>query len=595
MLRFSFLIIFNQLFRLQKIRFCDEYQELSANISMDERRSNTRLRDKISYLEEQSRKLARIKDELEEQVTERTRHLREQKEQMQAITENVPGVVFQFYAKNSGETGVHYVSPKMFDIFGLKHIEDPELYMQTFSSNIHEEDQQVWFDSIREVIEKQIPWRWRGRYVKPSGEIIWFEGHSIPTLRKDEIVFDGIFIDITRKIKREEERREVIRQQEQLKKLDSLKTMAGAIAHRFNNAMMAVQGNLELMELTLPDDSDEYKMVVNAAQAASGASRIGSMMLTYVGQKPLQLQELSLSDLVRESVTGLKGQFSTATTLKFTPPVHSLYCSGDEAQIKEVIESVLTNAIESLDDEGGVVEVTFGVEHYTTDSFSLPFQDEELKEGMYVYFQIQDNGHGISAGNLSQIFEPFYTTKFVGRGLGLALTVGILQAHHGAIIVDSTLGKGTTVRVLFPLVSPVTRQITPVEEGNSTVESKPSMTGNVLFADDEPIILLAGQMMLEQFGFTVYTAANGMEAVELVRSGTKFRAIVLDILMPEMDGIEAMQEIRKINPAIPILLVSGYSEDDLPLEDDQENKPDAFIAKPVRLADLREKLEMLLG
>ncbi len=562
---------------------------------MDERRSNTRLRDKITYLEEQSRKLARVKDKLEEQVAERTRHLREQKEQMQAITENVPGVVFQFYAKKSGENGVHYVSPKMLDIFGLEFIEDPELYFQTFSANIHEEDQQLWFDSIREVIEKQIPWTWKGRYVKPSGEIIWFEGHSIPTLREDEIVFDGIFIDITKKIKREEERREVIRQQEQLKKLDSLKTMAGAIAHRFNNAMMAVQGNLELMALTLPDDSDEYRMVVNAAQAASGASRIGSMMLTYVGQKPLQLQELSLSDLVRECVTGLKGQFDTSITLRFSPPDHSLYCSGDDTQIKEVIESVLTNAIESLDNEGGVVEVTFGVEHYTVDSFPLPFQDAELKEGMYVYFQIQDNGHGISAGNLSQIFEPFYTTKFVGRGLGLALTVGILQAHHGAIIVDSTLGKGTTVRVLFPLLNPVAKQVTDVVKESNSVEAKPNMGGNILFADDEPIILLAGQMMLEQFGFTVYTAANGIEAVELVRRGTELRAIVLDILMPEMDGVEAMQEIRKIDPTIPILLISGYSEDDLPLDEDLENKPDAFIAKPVRLADMQEKLEMLLG
>jgi CheY-like chemotaxis protein len=317
--------------------------------------------------------------------------------------------------------------------------------------------------------------------------------------------------------------------------------------------------------------------------------------LTYVGQKPLQLRELSLSDLVRESVTGLKGEFNAATSLKFTPPDHSLYCSGDDTQIKEVIESVLTNAIESLNDEGGMIEVTFGAEHYTTDSFSLPFQDADLREGMYAYFQIQDTGHGISAGNLSQIFEPFYTTKFVGRGLGLALTVGILQAHHGAIIVDSTLGKGTTVRVLFPLVSPVTKQITSVPKESSTVETKPSMTGNILFADDEPIILLAGQMMLEQFGFTVYTAANGLEAVEMVRSGREFRAIVLDILMPEMDGIEAMQEIRKIDPTIPILLISGYSEDDLPLDDDQENRPDAFIAKPVRLADMQEKLEMLLG
>lgn len=246
------------------------------------------------------------------------------------------------------------------------------------------------------------------------------------------------------------QQKKILLKNEQLKHLESLKTMAGAIAHRFNNAMMAVQGNLDLMTLTLPDDSEEYQMVSNAAQAAKGASQIGSMMLSYVGQQPLQLQELLFPDLAKESITALRNLFQPSISLKFTPPDQPLYCSMDKQQIKEVIEGILTNAVESLDNGSGTIEITFGTDYFTTNSFPISFQHDNLKDGMYSFCQIKDTGHGIRPEDLSQIFEPFFTTRFVGRGLGLALTVGIMQTHHGAITVESTIGTGTTVRVLLP-------------------------------------------------------------------------------------------------------------------------------------------------
>ena len=186
---------------------------------MGEKKSTAQLREKTNHLEvknqelerlvlKQSREFKKSKDRLKKQATEITLHLIDQKEQLQAITENVPGVVFQFYAKNKGEAGVHYVSPKFSEIFGIEFIEYCALFFQKFSENIHEEDKQVWLESIQEAIEKQSPWKWKGRYVKPSGENIWFEGHSIPTVRKDEIIFDGLFIDITDKIKQETELRQ---------------------------------------------------------------------------------------------------------------------------------------------------------------------------------------------------------------------------------------------------------------------------------------------------------------------------------------------------------------------------------------------------
>ncbi|MBU1454283.1 MAG: response regulator [Proteobacteria bacterium] len=413
--------------------------------------------------------------------------------------------------------------------------------------------------------------------------------NSDGTISKMEIIRD-----ITEQKAQEEQRLETSRHNEQLKRLASLKTMAGAIAHRFNNAMAGVQGNLELMAARLTDDSSEYQMASNALQAARGASQVGSMMLSYVGQKPLQVEDASLADLVRESVTVLKRNLQPSISLKFTPPDRPLYCSIDPLQIKEVIENIVTNAVESLDNGSGKIEITFGQDYFTTDTFPLFFQESNLKDDMYAYCQIKDSGHGVSPENLQHIFEPFYTTRFVGRGLGLALTAGIMQTHRGAITIESTPERGTTVRVLLPSLSLVPEKTTP--PSGEVKDEAVHLSGNILLADDEPIVLIVVKMMLEQLGFTVHTAVNGKEAIDKVRKqDVDFCAVVLDILMPEIDGIEAMKEIRKIDSTLPVLLISGYSKDELPFRGNQENKPDAFMVKPVQRADMRSNLEALLA
>jgi len=570
---------------------------------MDERRKNSSLRERIKFLEGQNKKLEQLyeerslefdttKDRLEGEVAERNRHLDDQRKLLQAITANVPGVVFQFYASNTGEAGVRYTSAKMLDIFGLEFFDNPPLLLEKFVQNIYVDDQKSWIESVQHVVEKQIPWKWKGRYVRPSGRIIWFEGQSVPTVCENEIVFDGFLTDITEKIQQESERLEAARQQEQLKKLDSLKTMAGAIAHRFNNAMMAVEGNLELMLLTLPDGTDEYRMASNAVESARGASHVGAMMLNYVGLKPLRCQKLSLADIARESLVAFKSRFHPSIVLKFTPPEQPLYCSVDQQQIKEVLESLLMNALESFSNGAGTVDVSFGTDYFKADSFPICFQDKKAKDGIYVFCQIKDSGSGINPEKIAQIFEPFYSTKFVGRGLGLALTVGIMLKHHGSIIVESVVGHGTSIKVLLPSIAACQDLNQPPEILPQTDEAV-QLSGDILLVDDEPILLIFVTMMLERIGFTVHTATNGQDAVDMVRSGDiDFCAVVLDILMPGINGIEAMAQMKKFDSTLPVLLISGYSEEDIP---HHENKPDAFLVKPVQASAMRAKLEALLS
>ncbi|MBU0680671.1 MAG: PAS domain S-box protein [Proteobacteria bacterium] len=256
--------------------------------------------------------------------------------------------------------------------------------------------------------------------------------------------------DITEKTKQDLLLLQLRIQQEQVKRLESLKTMAGAIAHRFNNAMTAVLGNLEMMIENIPENVPENKMAAQAYQAAHGASTIGTMMLSYVGQRPLQLQPTDLAELAQECATEVTRQFKNPYTLKFIPPPAPLYCSLDQQQIKEVISNILANAIEALPAQNGEIEISFSTADFDRASFPLAFQGDTPKKGRYTFCQIRDTGQGIDPENIPYIFEPFYTTKFVGRGLGLALSLGLIKTHHGAILVDSTPGAGTTVKILLP-------------------------------------------------------------------------------------------------------------------------------------------------
>ncbi len=502
------------------------------------------------------------------------------------------GPVATFTWQNREHWPVEQVSANVFDILGYKSDEFLDGSV-VYAECIHPDD-------LDQVMQEVMNHSKSGdksfihhpyRLLSKSGETLWvLDTTTIVRDNNGKIThYLGYLVDISEQKRQEQLVLESSRQQEELKRLESLKTMAGAIAHRFNNAMMAVQGNLDLLTMTLPGDSNEHQMALSAAQAARGASQVGSMMLSYVGQNSLQLIPLSIADIVQESVAALKNQFQPSITLQFIPPEPALYCSADQLQIKEVIENILTNAIESLNDETGTIEITFGTDYFASETFPVAFQDDTIQDGRYVFCQIKDTGHGITPENLLRIFEPFYTTKFVGRGLGLALTVGIMQSHHGAITVESVLDQGTTVRLLLP-VTASTQQTIAFDSAapSETVQ----LSGNILLADDEEMVLEVGTKMLEILGFTVHTARNGQEALDKIRSHTTdFRAAVLDISMPVMDGIEAMDAIRKIDPALPILLGSGYSEEDLP----SGNKPDAFLSKPFQLPDMQSSLEKLLS
>ena len=303
-----------------------------------------------------------------------------------------------------------------------------------------------WCNNSEAHAEKTLRWEWFSPKRERTYDLI-----DTPLKNPDgDISRLGIYRDITEQKEQDALKLKINQQQEELKRLKSLKTMAGAIAHRFNNSMTAVLGNLELLEMTVEADAPGRENIAYALDVTREASQIGSMMLTYVGQMKLQRTSANLVDIVRTVVVELKSQFLPSISLKFGAQPEPLYCVADGLQIKAVIRSVLINAIESLPASSGTIEITFGSEQYATSTFPTCFQNDDIESKLYSFCQISDSGAGIKPEDISRICEPFFTTKFIGRGLGLALSVGILQAHQGALTVESLPEQGTTMRILLP-------------------------------------------------------------------------------------------------------------------------------------------------
>lgn len=472
-----------------------------------------------------------------------------------------------------------------------------ESSISTWKGLIHPGDAAIFSQKIEDhFLGKSSLYEAEYRLLAKSGQWVWVldKGKVVEwDSKRKPLRAIGTQLDITARRKQEARDKEIILQREQMRRIESLGVMAAAIAHRFNNSMTAVQGNLELMEMTLPDKSAEKEMATRALSAARGASRVGSMMLTYVGHGRPVFPAADLFILVQKTVVDMKSEFPSSITLHFTPAEGPLICPMDQQQIKEVILAVLTNSIEAMEGLEGAIEITFGVESCQSSSFPIMFREDIPGACRYAFCQFQDSGSGIDPHEVDRIFEPFYTTKFVGRGLGLAMAAGIIRSHRGALTVTSRPGEGTAVRILLPVAT---------EQENGRVQEekqeadKVKYSGTVLFADDDNNVLYAGKNILEQCGFTVVTAVDGEDAVNKVfKLGESLKAVILDVAMPKKDGIEAMNEIRKKYQDIPVLLVSGYSEKALPLDNIRVEQPYGFLEKPFQISDLKSSLQKILS
>jgi PAS domain S-box-containing protein len=389
----------------------------------------------------------------------------------------------------------------------------------------------------------------------------------------------------------EEARRKLDAQLQHAQKLESLGVLAGGIAHDFNNLLMTILGNADLALNKLPDQSPAQRFIQGVINASRQAAGLTNQMLAYSGKGQFTLERLDLSTLVESVASLLESSVPKKGGLRLELSSDLPAFEGDPSQIRQVIMNLVINGADALHGAAGQVAVRTAKQSVGRSSGYLTTDLEPLPEGEYVVLEVSDTGEGMDPPTKQKIFDPFFTTKFTGRGLGLAAVQGIVRGHLAGVSIDTAVGKGTTIQVLFPALSDSAESVTDHVSGEGGWRG----SGTVLVVDDEADVRTLVSEMLRELGLSVLEAADGAEAVEVFQDRhAEIDCVLLDMQMPRMDGTETSDALRRIRADVPILLSSGYSESESTGRF-QEKRLAGFIQKPYELATLRAKLGQVLA
>jgi two-component system, cell cycle sensor histidine kinase and response regulator CckA len=398
-----------------------------------------------------------------------------------------------------------------------------------------------------------------------------------------------ILADITQSRRAEQDRRRFEVRLQQAQKMESLGVLAGGIAHDFNNILMSVIGNAELAREMAPDAMAD--LIDEIEKAGRRAAALSTQMLTYTGQGAVVKTTCCINSLIESIRPLLRSSVSKKAQLLFRPGHPMARVHVDVSQMQQVTLNLVTNASEALEEKSGEIVITTSSGIFSAAELRSPWIMEELPSGEYVELTVQDTGCGIDPEDMGRIFDPFYTTRFMGRGLGLAAVLGVVRGHHASVRVESRPGRGTTVRILLPVHGQEAAGLFARTMGK---ERRMSGSPLILIADDEEAILQVTSRILKKHGFRSIMARNGEEAARIFADqAEEIDGAILDFSMPRMDGESALKAIREIRPDIPVVIASGYSEQ--ALEDRFAGQPGVtFIHKPFRAARLMEKVRQVL-
>ncbi|RLA16146.1 MAG: hypothetical protein DRQ60_01340 [Gammaproteobacteria bacterium] len=416
---------------------------------------------------------------------------------------------------------------------------------------------------------------------RADGSLYPIEIHVQNTSYNNQPAFVAIIFDTTQRNAIEQEKQQLELQIQHSQKLESLGLLAGGIAHDFNNLLVGMLGNADLALEQTPPAAQSHKYLSNIIDAAQQAAGLCNQLLAYSGKGRFVVRPVNLSMLVDEMQQLLQVTISKNITFRHRVNPDLPAVEADVTQIQQVIMNLITNASEAIGDQSGIITITTGVIDCDRTYLQKAFAEEELAAGHYVFLEITDNGEGMDEPTRSQIFDPFFTSKFTGRGLGLSAVLGIVRGHKGAIQVYSEPGKGTSFKLLFPETTQ------PVEElgKKQSTHSKWMGSGKALVVDDDHMVQEVAQQFLLASGFEVLLASDGLEGVELFQQhAEELSVVLLDMTMPRMDGAEAFREMRQINDTIPVILSSGYNEQEATNQFVGRGLA-GFIQKPYQMAE----------
>jgi PAS domain S-box-containing protein len=365
----------------------------------------------------------------------------------------------------------------------------------------------------------------------------------------------SVLHDLTEERRAEAERARLQAVLFQAQKLESLGVLAGGLAHDMNNLLAAMLGNASLAASALPGGDPARAALDDIAASARQAAELVRQLLAYSGRSTGALARVDLAAGVLETTQLLRASVPRKVALRIDLPAAPLPVAGDAAQLRQVVVNLVLNAGEALGDRAGRVAVTAGVESCGEGHPTLSLAEPPLPPGRYAWIEVADDGPGMAPEVARRALDPFFTTKGLGRGLGLAAVAGIVRVHRGALELDTAPGRGTRVRVWIPAA--------PEEPARASTPAASRSGGGskALVVEDEPLVRRAARRLLESAGYAVTEAADGVEAVELFRErAADFDVVLLDLCMPHMSGDETFAALRKIRPDVPVVLSSGYAD-----------------------------------
>jgi PAS domain S-box-containing protein len=441
-----------------------------------------------------------------------------------------------------------------FDFFADEHAQkafaDEQRLLQTGEPLVGIEERETWQNGREAwVSTTKVPLRDRsGRIIGLFGISRDITGNKLAELRLAEL--------------REHQRRE------------SLGVLAGGIAHDFNNLLVGIIGNADLLARDLVG-SPQAQMAAQIDLAGRRAADLTRQMLAYSGKGKFVVEPLSLSALVLDLLPLLDSVISKKAELTISCPDGLRAMHGDATQIRQVVMNLLTNASDALDEHPGTISVTVGEVEADPDYLSqFAVAKSDLAAGPYAFVEVSDTGRGMDTQTRERIFDPYFTTKFTGSGLGLAAVRGIVQGHEGGLRITSEPGSGSSFKVLFPATGGQVKQAAAAP----TATPPPRLA--VLLADDEDFVRTITTKMLEASGCTVTGACDGIEAVAAFeKEPQRFDCVILDLMMPGYNGEEAFARIRQTRTDVPIVIYSGYNAQEVRTRF-AATESTAFLQKP---------------
>jgi len=569
--------------------------EMRANFFFKHRRADGSIREVEVYSGPLSVKGQTLLYSIIHDVTDRVlaqQRLTESERRLSTLMANLPGMAFR--CLNDESWTMKFVSGGCFALTGFPPEHLLENHRAHYADLIHPEDRPAVRDQVRSGLNQRAQFNitYRIRCADATEKWVMEIGQGIFADTGELLAIEGFITDITERIKTETEKSRLEDQNRQLQKAESLGRMAGAIAHRFNNLLGVVLGNLEMAVSAHEPGAIAVENVAEAMQAARRAAEVSGLMLTYLGQTRTRADAIDLAEVCHRSMPTLRAAMPNDVLLEPDFPLQGPIIKAGAHQIQQVLTNLCTNAWEAIGSSRGTIRLTVKAvsagDIPAVQRFPLDWQPHE---NGYACLEVADSGCGIAGKDVEKLFDPFFSSKFTGRGLGLPVVLGVVKAYRGAVAVESKPGKGSVFRVYFPVAS----DAPALQTGQADRSFKAENGGAVLLVEDDDMLRKLTHAVLKGLGFEVIAASGGAAAVEAFqkRQG-EIRLVLCDLTMPGMDGWETLDALRKLSPDIPVILTSGFAESQV-MAGDHCTLPNAFLGKPYDRDELIDTISNVLA